>query len=221
MTAFRSLIAAAALLLGPALAQAQTPPVLTPQEIKNLAEVRNQAVFCEGRYALCIKAACTPIPTLGRLGNYYVDRALCSCEVEDGVSMGPGQCADRRPVTQDGRTYMISTYSNRFNTMNNTLNNTLTCKDASTTWAWCYGAPCVVDERDPAKANCTCPVLTGPMQTLGGQCDGGNCKYIYSAATIPGDLFANEHFYNTVKQQYPNYPVNMPAKLCLPPKAPG
>lgn len=223
MTVLKSLIVAAALVFAPALASAQIPPIpiLTPHEIKNIAEIKNQAVFCEGQYALCIKAPCTPIPTLGRLGNYYVDRALCSCEVESGISMGPGQCADRRPVTQGSRTYMISTYSNRFNNMNNTLNNTLTCKDANTAWAWCYGAPCVIDERDPTKANCTCPIQTSPMQTLGGSCDQDNCKYIYSAATIPGDAFANNHFYNTVTKDYPNYPVNMAAKVCLPPKPPG
>ncbi len=219
------LLVAIALFSVPAQAQGTDPippiiPILTPQEIKMLAQLKaeNQAVFCEGRYALCIKAPCVAVPTLDRLGNYTVNHAVCSCEVETGLSMGPGQCEDRRPVRQDGRTFMISTYSNRFNTMNNTLRNTLTCP-ADTTWAWCYGAPCVVDDRDPTKASCTCPLQSSAMQTLGGDCNQNSCKSIYSAATISGDAFANNHFYNTAKKDYPNYPANMPAQLCTaPPK---
>lgn len=218
MTPLKSLALAVLLVSVPVLAPAQTPtptPVLTPQDIKQIAEIKNQAVFCEGEYALCIKAACTPIPTLDRLGAYYNDRALCSCDVQKGISMGPGQCADRRPVTQNGRTYMISTYSNAFNERDGSLNTTLKCTSDTTLWAWCYGAPCVVDDRDPTKAHCTCPVDTGKMQTLGGNCDGGNCKYIWSAATPGGDDFANKHFYDYVSKNYPNYPVKMPAKLCV------
>ena len=195
-------------------AQAQD---LTPKEKLQLAELKNQATFCEGTYALCIKAPCTPVPTLDRLGNYYVDHAVCSCVVEKGISMGPGECKDRDPVTQNGRTFMISTYSNRFNERDGSLNTTLKCASDDTLWAWCYGAPCVVDDRDPNLAHCTCPLETSAMQTLGGNCEQNNCKYIWSAATPGGDDFANRHFYNYVKEHYPNYPVNMAAKLCLPP----
>src|SRR5882762_11743165 len=92
---------------------------------ETVEEIQNQANFCEGTYALCIKAACAGIPTLDRLGNYVIDRALCSCDVVKGISMGPGSCEDRAPVTQHGRTYLISTYSNR----DNGTNRTLTCSD--------------------------------------------------------------------------------------------
>jgi hypothetical protein len=206
-------IVLAALIVLPALAQAQTQ-----DEKDMLAEVQNQAVFCKGSYALCIKAPCTPVPTLDRLGNYYVDHAECSCVVEKGISMGPGQCADRGPVTQHGRTFMISTYSNAFNVRDGSLNTTLYCSNDKTLWAWCYGAPCVVDDRDPNLAHCTCPLKRSRMQTLGGDCNQDNCKYIWSAAVPAGDDFANKHFYEYVKANDPNYPVNMPAKLCTPPQ---
>ena len=192
----------------------------TPEQM--LAEVKNQAVFCEGTYALCIKAPCVPTPTLDRLGNYYIDHVACSCDVEQGWSMGPGQCADRGPVTQNGRTFLISTYSNRFNVRNKTLNNTLRCMGQDTLWAWCYGAPCVIDAHDPNKATCTCPVETGPMQTLGGDCSQDKCTNIYSAATIAGDAYANNHFAEYMAQH--NYPHEPAAQLCpgspplLPPK---
>ena len=218
MTSLKSFAISAAFLTIAAVAGAQ--PALTPQDIKSIAEIRNQAIFCEGKYALCIKAARTPIPTLDRLGNYYNDKVVCSCNVEDGISMGPGQCADRRPVEQNGRTYLISTYSNLFNERNGSLNTTLACTGSTQQWAWCYGAPCVVDDRDPSLAHCTCPVQTGPMQTLGGNCTSDNCKYIWSAATPGGDDFANRHFYEYVSKNYPNVKVNMPAKLCTPPQPP-
>ena len=61
-----------------------------------VAEIQNQANFCEGTYALCIKAHCTGIPTLDRLGNYTIDRALCECDVVQGVSMGPAPARTAR-----------------------------------------------------------------------------------------------------------------------------
>jgi hypothetical protein len=132
--------------------------------------------------------------------------------------MGPGACVDRGPVTQNGQTYLISTYSNLFNrTPKNGLNNTLTCTDASTVWAWCYGAPCVVDPNDPHKASCNCPLKQSAMSTLGGSCTTGNCSSIWSAATIVGDKFANDHFHMYMQQNHPGVPVNPPAQACSPP----
>lgn len=198
------ILAAALLGLTAAPAQAVSPA-------KMLKEIQNQAVFCEGAYALCIRARCVAAPTLDRLGTYAVNHVVCSCEVEKGWSMGPGQCADRAPVVQNGQTFLISTYSNRFNGENRTLS----CNNANTLWAWCYGAPCMVDPLDPTKATCTCPVASGPMQTLGGGCKERSCDAIYSAATPAGDAFANNHFYNYMKQNHPNYPANPPAPVCL------
>lgn len=172
-------------------------------------EIRQQATFCEGTYALCIKAPCAPIPTLPRLVNYATDHALCSCNVVRGWSMGPGECEDRAPVTQGGRTYLISTYSNLYNEKEKTL----ACGEG-TAWAWCYGAPCVVDEKNPSKASCTCPVMTGQAQTLGGDCQSDACEMIWSAATPAGIAFANNHFYQTMQNEHPKVPANPPALSC-------
>jgi hypothetical protein len=205
MKALKLLALIVALSTLPVLAQAASP-------METAGQIKNQAVFCNGTYALCIKAPCVPIPTMDRLGNFTIDSAACSCSIESGWSMGPGQCADRAPVTQGGRTYMISTYSNLFNKMHDTLNNTLAC-NSSTPWAWCYGAPCVVDENSPDNtATCTCPLQTGPMQTLGGNCTADNCKFIWSAATPAGDNVANELF--AAYMQRNAYPHNPPAAMC-------
>lgn len=200
-----AVIAAAALVAAPALAAEEGGGAA--DTARDLAE---QAVFCEGTYALCIKAPCSPVPTLPRLANYAVEHALCSCDVVNGWSMGPGACEDRSPVEEGGRTYLISTYSNLYNDEEKTL----ACNDRDTLWAWCYGAPCVVDEKDPSKAVCTCPVDTGPARTLGGDCRQAACDGIWSAATPAGDAFANQHYYQWMQKNQPGVPVDPPAPQC-------
>jgi len=174
--------------------------------------VKNQAVFCEGTYALCIKAHCTPIPTIDRLGNYSYREVSCTCEIENGWSMGPGQCGDRIPVKSGHFVYMISTYSNLFNATNATLS----CDSDNTKWALCYGAPCVADERavEAGKGDvaCTCPIRESKMRTLGGDCAQESCSTLWSAATPEADTFANQHFAEFMQQHgYPHLP---PAQMC-------
>lgn len=195
-------------------APAETPPAGGSDGTDGT--VAFQSTFCDGTYALCIKAPCSPIPTLDRIGNYYVEHALCECNVVQGWSMGPGSCPDRAPMEQNGRTFLISTYSNLYNAEEKTL----ACGEG-TTWAWCYGAPCVVDELDPSKATCTCPVETGPGSTLGGDCHAGACNGIWSAATPAGDAFANRHYFEWMKRNQPGVPVNPPAAACTAPPAGG
>jgi hypothetical protein len=163
--------------------------------------IKRPAVFCQGTYALCIRARCTPASS-----GDYVD---CGCVVEQGWSMGPGSCESRKDAAQNGTP--ISTYSNLFNNVDKTL----TCANPQTKWAWCYGAPCTVDPHDPKTATCTCPVKTSPMRTLGGSCDHGNCSQMWSAATPNDDAFANQHFYHYMKEHHPKYPTNPPALACF------
>jgi hypothetical protein len=127
--------------------------------------------------------------------------------------MGPGSCQERKPVVADGRTYLISTYSNYFNASNLTL----TCPSESTLWAYCYGAPCVVDEKDPSKATCTCPVKTSKMKTLGGNCRLPACRSIWSAGTYADDKFANDHYFKYMTEHHYQPPPLPPAKDCPPP----
>lgn len=172
----------------------------------------NASNFCLGKYALCIKAPCAPIVTRDKDGNYSIQEANCVCDIESGWSMGPGECDKRGPHTENGRTYLISTYSNFFNKTNLAL----TCPNPDTVWAWCYGSPCVIDEKDPSKATCTCPIKVGPSTTLGGECRQIACKGIWSAATLAEDQFANKHFYDWMMANHPTPPPNPAAKNCPP-----
>jgi hypothetical protein len=168
-----------------------------------------QAQFCEGPYVLCIRAPCVPIPIFERANNFGMNQMLCTCEViKTGMSMGPLSCAERQPVTVGQNTYMVSTYSNLYNRQEKTM----TCLGEKLPWGWCYGAPCVIDARNPNKAVCTCPIDYSSYNTLSGDCQQQNCDYLWSAATIPGDFFANKYFYETVKNMTGQ--AIPPAKRC-------
>jgi hypothetical protein len=210
VVALVALVALVAVLLAPPPALAQEDAGVKQKVEAGVAAAAFQSTFCDGTYALCIEAPCSAIPTLNRIGNYYVNSALCECDVVDGWSMGPGSCPDRAPIEQHGRTFLISTYSN----LDNAEESTLACDSPDTLWAWCYGAPCVVDEKDPSKATCTCPVQTGPSRTLGGDCKQASCDGIWSAATPAGDVFANTHYYEWMTKNQPGTPVNGPAPAC-------
>lgn len=192
----KSLVCAAVVLvIMPALAGAQT---------KN---PKMFAIFCDGPYALCIKAPCSKEIVVSG-GKQTVE---CSCTVQHGWSMGPAACVKRMPVTgTNGVTKLMSTYSNFYNGPNQNM----TCKGSSQQWANCYGAPCVTDPSDPTRATCTCPVRTGDMITLGGGCDKNRCGEMWSAARPNENEFANNNFYAYMTKNYPYYPVNPPAKVC-------
>ncbi len=166
--------------------------------------------FCQGPYALCIEAACSPIPTRGPEGRVTVDRALCSCDVVSGWSMGPTPCAERAEKVEGTKTFLTSAFSNLYSARSRVLS----CPSASQEWAYCYGAPCVADPRDPKKALCDCQVRTGPAKILGGNCRPDACNQLWVGATPAADGFAGPYFYETLWKEHPEVAVNTPAKAC-------
>jgi hypothetical protein len=179
-----------------------------PVKPKVPAEFQNAITFCDQEYALCIKARCTS-PADGQ------KMVPCACDVVDGWSMGPGDCGSRAPVKgSDGRMQIISTYANLYNLKEKTLS----CP-AGTVWAWCFGAKCVVDPRDPKSAVCNCPVEVAKKAalTLGGDCDTGNCSKVWSAATAFEDKFANDYYAWYMWKNRLKPPALPPAKDCPPP----
>ena len=170
------------------------------------AEFQNAATFCDQEYALCIKAKCTK-PGKGE------KMVPCVCDVINGWSMGPGDCASRAPVTgKDGQTHIVSTYANLYNTKERTLS----CP-SGTVWAWCYGAKCVVDPKDPKTATCNCPVQVAKdlgSRTLGGDCHNDACREVWSAATPAEDKFANDYYFWYMWKNKLKPPALPPAKDC-------
>jgi hypothetical protein len=181
------------------------------RDVGSLAgKLKAAATFCDGTYALCIKASCSAIASRGSSGTTSIDNALCACDVVKGWSMGPASCSARAPVQSGGYTYLMSTYSNAFNATNKTLS----CGSADTLWAWCYGAPCVVDPNAPDKASCNCPVKQSAANTLGGDCKQGACSGIWSAATPQADAGAGAIFAAYMKKNNPTVPSLPPAQAC-------
>ncbi|HWS72548.1 MAG TPA: hypothetical protein VN605_10560 [Thermoanaerobaculia bacterium] len=181
-----------------------------PVKPKVPASFQNAITFCDQQYALCVKAKCTSAD-----GKKNVP---CVCDVINGWSMGPGSCTSRAPVTgKDGRTHIISTYANLYNLTEKTLS----CP-SGTTWAWCFGAKCVVDPKNPRIAVCDCPVKVAKKTslTLGGNCDTGNCSQVWSAATPAEDKFANDYYFWYMWKNHLKPPALPPARDCAPPPAP-
>lgn len=172
------------------------------EEPKKPADFASPATMCNGTYALCIKAPCEKKPDSN---NLYP----CGCIIQTGWNMGPNSCDDRQKN-------LTSTYSNLFNLGSATV----TCP-ASTQWAWCYGAKCEVDPRDPTRAVCKCPTSTKPTVILVSQsmCSDPSkvCGMLWSGATPGESKFANEHYYwwmTTNGQQ-----SNLPAAACPAPSS--
>jgi hypothetical protein len=157
------------------------------------------AVFCNGQYALCIKAYC-PTPNGSPKAGGTID---CSCDILNGWSMGPDTCDDRAKN-------LVSTYSNEYNPGHKTVS----CTSTSTLWAWCYGAPCKPDSKDPKKAVCTCPVEQSAAVILVPEdhCNTAACDKVWSAATSGESKFANDYFFKVGREK--GYKPNPPARAC-------
>jgi Zn-finger protein len=129
--------------------------------------------MCTGKYALCDAAVCTPIAEQqGYPGppEAKPSHALCTCVVENGQNLGPGPCSDRVPRGKKGE-YILSTYSYALHKPY------LTCP-AGGNRTVCFGYPCLIDEKDPKRAHCTCPITydSGEFKTQGGGCNVASCS---------------------------------------------
>jgi len=146
--------------------------------------------ICEGSYALCSAAPCTPTPLADENGlSIAPTDAVCDCVFAQGANVAPGSCADREAEVDQGR--LVSTYS--FGLM--AIQPTMICDGGA--YTDCFGYPCIVDNDDPTRASCTCAIIDNeldqPFATQGGQCDLDSCREtLWSAATVGADLAANK-----------------------------
>lgn len=141
---------------------------------------------CDGSYALCAAAPCRPIPAVEG-GGFDPQESLCECVVEKGPNIGSGSCSSRSAGVEEG--LLISTYSFALAESDSTM----TCPQGD--YTNCFGAPCVVDPKDPSKASCRCPIVSNdgrPFVTQGGGCDLSTCaSTLWSGATPDVDVFVN------------------------------
>jgi hypothetical protein len=130
----------------------------------------DKAHICEGEYALCTTAKCSPIP--GQSAT-----ALCNCQMKKGYSVGYQSCPEPT-ITPEGfkttksRYYPIKDY--------------VSCSN-NRAWAFCLDSPCIVDKNDPSKAICTCSTVQGKgdYMIVSSTCDKAGCESdFYSSALL-------------------------------------
>src|SRR5262249_53201565 len=141
------------------------------------ANAQNQ--LCKQQTALCTSAPCVPQP-----GD--PTKAVCSCVVEEGMSMSTAPCSTLQPTTDsNGITTAYSTFSlDQFKTGKEGMK----CP-SGTPWTWCLNKPCTVDPADSKKAMCVCDVVrTGEWMTLGGNCDTSTCTTAYWSGAPMADF---------------------------------
>lgn len=146
--------------------------------------IQSKATMCNtAAYALCIKAPCAKKTE----SDQFVQ---CECIMQSGWNLGPNTCEERAKS-------LTSTYSNNFNAYSATVS----CPKIQ--WAWCYGATCVPDPKDPSKAICTCPVRNTPAVILVNRelCTDPQkvCGMLFSAAFPAESQFANNNFFTFMK----------------------
>jgi hypothetical protein len=167
-------------------------------EPKKPADFKGAATMCNGTYALCIKAPCLKERDANNLFP-------CECVLQTGWNMGPNSCDERDQK-------LTSTYSNNFNDGSRTVS----CA-APTDWAWCYGAMCAPDPKDPTKlAICKCPVITSDTVILMKQdrCPDKSsiCRMLWSGALPTESKFANAYYAWWMTSH--GYETEPPAKAC-------
>lgn len=178
-------------------------PVLAADKDKAGAHPGHGLVMCEGTYALCDAAPCTPIPEQGALpGSKPAAKpkhALCECVVETGKNLGPGPCANRQPITgSNGGEYILSTYSFAL------PDKYLECP-AGGARTVCFGYPCLVDKADPKHAHCTCPIKydSKAFWTQGGSCDKAACTNGLWQGGTPNDYALINKIFGDATHQPP------------------
>ncbi|MFC3909132.1 hypothetical protein ACFORL_08595 [Legionella dresdenensis] len=130
------------------------------------AGVAKDAIVCNQEYALCTSAPCIPDPR-------HPDYAICSCDVEQGDSVGYKKCGKRAPRQAAFKVKkVISTFS--FKQFNH--KKSLTCPRGKP-WTDCVDAPCTVDPMNAKKAICSCKIKhEQTFVTFGGNCDLSTCS---------------------------------------------
>ncbi len=123
---------------------------------------------CEGTFALCTTAKCTPVP--GREGT-----VSCGCEVKTGYSAGHESCEKAKEV--DAGQLMSRYYPIKYH---------VNCSN-SRPWANCLDKLCTEDKNNPSKATCACSLVQnqGDYVVVTPNYDASTCTTgIVSSATV-------------------------------------
>lgn len=144
-----------------------------------------QNQLCKHQYALCTAAPCVPQP-----GD--PTKAVCSCVVEEGLSMSTAPCSTLQPSTDANG---IRTVYSEFSLVQFAAGQEGMKCPSGTPWTWCLNKICTVNPLDPKKAMCVCDVKhTGEWMTAGGGCDTSTCKTGYWSGAPIQDFESGNDF---------------------------
>lgn len=134
----------------------------------------NQAIICEQEYVLCTSAPCIPDPR-------HEHFAICSCDVENGLSIGYKSCAQR---TRKEKAFKIKQLVSTFSFKQFTTKKAMTCSKGMP-WTDCVDAPCTVDPRNITKAICSCKIRHDQsFVTFGGKCNVDTCANAFWSGSV-------------------------------------
>jgi len=140
-----------------------------------------KGIVCEGRYALCTSAPCIPDP------ENTDGKALCTCEVNEGINFGYTQCSERTPSTSGhGVMTLVSTYS----FAQGPSKPVLSCPKGKP-WTNCLDRPCTVNPMNLLSALCKCDIVRDKaFVTYGGDCNTLTCDTGYWSGASVGSYMS-------------------------------
>ena len=185
--------------------------------------------YCDGTYALCTTAQCTPIPGKAPGAEGLLS---CPCDVMRGHSAGQQVCAG---VPKDAPSVgqLLTSRYHPFTSM------AICTNENNQPWAWCLDMPCIVtevnsDKNSVSEGKATCFCVTSAAMGKSGKGDyvvvadtynnttcptGPNSPNGFiSSATICGVTGIND-FYNS-KHNPPNPPIKILNNITPPPCPP-
>lgn len=119
---------------------------------------------CQGTFALCTVARCTPPP-----GNSNSTVLSCPCSVQQGWSAGQQACTDVPTAPPAVGMKVPSRYA--------PITSMAVCLQQPPSWAWCLDMSCTID-KGLKTATCNCVATTSPNWVI--------VTSSYSPATCPG-----------------------------------
>ena len=145
--------------------------------------------ICRGRYALCTSAPCKPLKNKPGKTN-------CKCKVQNGYNFATRPCKTLKAhKTKTGTRRIYSTFS--INELHNGKRITECPKNAE--WSNCLNHKCVIDPKNPKKANCECTLRKSNNSwfTMGAKNHHKYCEESKWSGAHKKDFYATRKFWNS------------------------
>jgi hypothetical protein len=161
------------------------------------ASPANSFTVCKGTFALCTTATC------GGSTTDQVGKPIpCACEVKQGFSVGTNACST---VPQEAPTPGQAIPSRYF-----PIQSMAVC-EGRVPFAMCLDSPCVVDKKDPTKANCNCNLTASKNYVVvAATASDSMCRSaVWSSASLEDVIQITGFLYAQNPQLLKPFPINI------------